>query len=346
MRLRYPLVPSPGWLDFERSDQRAGLAVEVQLDRTAFGGTGHPGIKFYRALAAEIHAFDLNIGIVGVGRHKNSRPAAGPVFGAHARFPANGGRFRLNIRIECADLRNACFVPEGNLGNRAVNIIVQFRDADGTPFAVDGRLGKIQGVIETENIGVSLVINDARVVSGGSLVPVHDHSLILPGTGGIGAQAIPDAFRTAGGGIRQIVNSVAFIKPRTFLIVPWLRWLFDHIARKGNHVLVQFHIIDIRVAPIQIGLAVIVNEYGGINVLTAPGDQRFAEGVHKRTGRTIRDGHGNGHRAVPLLGNRTIQIELTIAVNALARPGAVFHRPTEDGRRSNGPAIRPIHHVG
>ena len=106
-------------------------------------------------------------------------------------------------------------------------------------------------------------------------------------------------FGHSSGSIKQIVFVVPFIEPRAFgigvfifhIFHPFLRigctkalnGLFDFtdFTFQGNHVVIEFRVIDVRISPIQVGLSVIVNEYSRIDVVPTSVVKRFADGIFK-----------------------------------------------------------------
>ena len=86
---------------------------------------------------------------------------------------------------------------------------------------------------------------------------------------------------------------VAFIEPGAFLVVVDVIVEFRYLALCGNHVLVQANIIGMRISPVHPCLPVLVDKYGGIDVVPmfALPNQGLAQRVFERSVRRI----GNQH---------------------------------------------------
>src|ERR1035441_4702506 len=92
------------------------------------------------------------------------------------------------------------------------------------------RQREVKGVIEAEDVGTSFVVDDSRVVSRGSYVGLHNHALVLPGTGRAVAHGVSNALRAAVRCISHVILAIALVEPRAFLIVLGLRACFYDIA--------------------------------------------------------------------------------------------------------------------
>src|ERR1017187_4635734 len=139
--------------------------------------------------------------------------------GLNPGLPGNGLRFGALERVQCAHLWNTLFVKPGNGRDRAIGIVSEFRYADRTPLTMRTRQGKIQRVVEAEDVGTAFVIDDSRMISRGPTVRFHNHSLVLPGTGRAVAHGVSNAFGTTVRCIDHVVLAVPLIKPWSFLIV-------------------------------------------------------------------------------------------------------------------------------
>ena len=127
------------------------------------------------------------------------------------------------------------------------------------------------------------------MIASGSLCWFHDISFCSPWTGSFITHRITNPLRTTSRGESHIIMPVTLIYPRSLLIMLRLISQFYNFSRIGNHILIQLHIVNIRIPPIHISLSVIVNKYGRINVVPMfllP-HQRFVQWVFERTIRRI-----------------------------------------------------------
>ena len=151
-----------------------------------------------------------------------------------------------------------------------------------------------QVIVLTENIRVSLIVADARMVTTVALCRTHDVVLPLPRTHGRVTHRIAQRLRTAGSSISQVVLAITLVEPRTFLIVlhlpgsllaPWSSevnlstllldrthhaiLLIEHkdITTGRDHILIEFDAIDMRVTPIHISLSVVIDKYRGVDII-------------------------------------------------------------------------------
>ena len=226
---------------------------------------------------------------------------------------------------------------------RPVSIIVHLGHRDGTAFVVFFHFQTQQVVILSEHVRLSLVVDNAGMVTTRTVGRTHDVSLHVPRTGRRIAHGITDAFGAASGSKGQVIMVVALVKPWPFLISLQLADFYD-VARGRNHVFVELHIIKIGVAPIHISLSVVVDIYRGVDVvpmLLLP-YQRLADRVFKRTVRRVGYQHADS-----IAMKRTVHIELAITFDDLQSPCSVVTlTPSEVLQRSNGTVVGPVHHVG
>ena len=140
-----------------------------------------------------------------------------------------------------------------------------------------------QVVVLPEHVALALVINDARMVAACAVGGTHDVALHFPRAGGVFGHGVADALGAACGSVGQVILAVALVEPRAFLIVLQLAHAHDSAAIR-NHVFVQRHVVQVRVAPVHVSLAVVVNPHRRVNVfpmLLLP-HERLAEGVFER----------------------------------------------------------------
>ena len=195
-----------------------------------------------------------------------------------------------------------------------------------------------------EAIGFPLEVDDAGVVASGEVGGVHDHALVRPGAGGFVAHGVADAFRAAGGSVRQVVMTVLFPDPGTFLVILGFGRFFDDFAGGGNHVFVQFDVVQVGVAPVQVSLTIVIDEGRRINVVpdVVGVDQPFTQGILEGTVRTI--GYQNTD-TTPV--NGAVEVKLAVALDALNSPGAIIlSGPLEILQGSYGAVFCPVDHVG
>ncbi len=141
---------------------------------------------------------------------------------------------------------------------------------------VDRRQGKIQTVIEAEDVGIALKIDNSWMVPSRTGVVVHNVALIDPGPRWLVTHGVTDALGTAGGCVGQVIFSAPLIEPRAFLIIRRLGLDLGDLPRIGRHVLVQLDVPDARITPIKISLAVVIDEHSRIKKAFRRTNQRLA----------------------------------------------------------------------
>ena len=174
-------------------------------------------------------------------------------------------------------------------------------------------------VVESKAIGASLEVDDAGVVAACAWRMVHDVAFIGPWTCGRVAHGVADSLGTASRGKGHVVVTLALIKPWPLLVVLDMRHLHD-VATGGDHVLVEFDAIEIGVAPVHIGLSVIINEHRWVDVVPVfllP-DERLAQRIDKGTVGRVGYQHAD---AVAMDG--TIHIPFAVALHHAFSPGTV-----------------------
>ena len=138
--------------------------------------------------------------------------------------------------------------------------------------------------------------------------------------------------------------TIAFVEPRTFLIVLWNVVKLHDVALERNHIIVEQGTIHIRVAPIEISLTVDVDEHRWVDVvpmLFLP-CKRFANRVFEWTLRAVAHEHSNAMTV-----DRAIHIPFAVAFNNTFCPCAVLLViPLEILERSHSAMILPVNHVG
>jgi len=230
------------------------------------------------------------------------------------------------------------------VGNGTIGQVGDFVHIDRSAF-VEGAGGLLQQVVTVAKaVGFTLEVDDAGVVAPGEVGGVHNHALVGPRPCGAVAHGVAYAFRAAGGRVRQVVMAVLFPYPGTFLVVFGLGWFLDHVTGGGNHVFVQLDVVQVGVAPVQIGLTVVVDERGGVDIVpnVVGVNQPLAQGVFEGPVRAV--GHQYAEAATV---HGAIQVKFTVAFDALNSPGAVvLPGPFEVFQRGHGTVLRPVDHVG
>ena len=206
-----------------------------------------------------------------------------------------------------------------------------------------GRLKAQYVVVESEHIALSLIVDDAGMVAARAFGRFHYVPLNLPRAGRTVAHRVANSFGTTGRGESKIVASAALIEPRAFLIMLQLAHFHD-VAGGGNHVLVQLDVIQVGVAPVHIGLPVVVDEHRGVYVFPVfllP-YERLSQRVFERTVRRI--GHEHAY-AVAV--QRAVHVELAAALDHMLRPSTVVTlAPSKVFERRHYAVVSPVNHVG
>ena len=119
-----------------------------------------------------------------------------------------------------------------------------------------------------------------------------------------------------------------------------------HFAIEFNHVLLELDAIELRVAPIEVGLSIVVNHDRGVDVVPLTVLVKWlAQRVAIRTFHLVGYSHADGHAVRDVGVNWYIKIELTVALDALRSPGAVVG-PLEVTLRQGATVVGPVDHVG
>ena len=170
----------------------------------------------------------------------------------------------------------------------------------------------------------------------------HNVALVGPGARNLVAHGIPDTFGTAGRCESHVVIVAVLIDPGAFLVILDLG-VGDDGALSTNHVLVQLDHVQFGVAPVHVGLSVVVNPDGRVDivpVLALPDQglvQRFLEGAVRVVG------HQDGN-AVAVNGD--VHEPLAVALDDLFRPGPVsLCAPLDVSQARYGTVAGPVDHV-
>ena len=233
--------------------------------------------------------------------------------------PSHRLSLNLAIRVEPFYLLQLAILEVWQLLDGSVRIVSHFGRRNRTLLGMTPRLQTEDVIIQAEAIALALIVDDARMIATSTRRMVHDMSLIFPRSERILAHRITDALRTAGRSISQIIIAIALPEPRTFLIILNLREVHDGI-RIRNHVLVQFHCLQLRVAPIHVSLVIIINPYGRVDVEpVALPCQRLSDRILERSEWTICYQHSDAMTV-----DRAIHIPFAIALDDLLCPGTIL----------------------
>ena len=302
------------------ADDRTLTTVETQGD----GALALGGCRDAEALGTQteidaaqtdkltvVDMIDIHVTLTGRGGHVGHDPRVGDAHLRRLETEAPGHRLCLYtlVGIEGVELCHGLLVePVGHLFDGAVRTVGDLRGRDTATLMVDEGLQVHQVVVLSEDIGVTFIVRDTRVVTAVALGGAHDVAFRYPRSCGGIAHGIAESLRTAGRGVCEIVVATAFVEPGTFLVVvhcpfgfvtPWhvkvdsgsllLHWThhavygveYQDVALGRDHVIVQFYAVGIGVAPVHIGLSVVVNPHGGIDVVPVAliPHQRLAEGI-------------------------------------------------------------------
>ncbi|CDD81730.1 unknown [Bacteroides sp. CAG:462] len=272
--------------------------------------------------------------------------------------PGNGLGFDPSVRRERTHGLHAL---AGGIDEREgpVGVVVELLHGD--TAAESAATGQLAGVIE--EVGVAFVVDDSAVIGErAGVLQRHDFAHVLPRTERTVRHGVGDVLGHSSGCVEQVVLPVALAQPRPFgidvLVLLSLHARLGvgsseafhgllhavHLAVDGNHVRVQLRVVNVRVAPVQVGGAVVVDEYGRVDVVPTAVVERLADGVLERSRRRVTHGDTNRHGIGQLRVQADVPVELAVVLHALGSPGAVV-RPGEcfDGERRA--VVGPVDHV-
>ena len=199
--------------------------------------------------------------------------------------------------------------------------------------------------VVVEKVGAALVINHSRMICEGATGSGHHYALVGPGTGGGGSGRVADILGAAVGGEDVIVRAIALVHPGAFGELGAECLLSggdgDDAAGVRDHVLIQFDVVNTRVAPVHVGLAVVVDHDCGVDV--AVGDKGLADRVF------VRAGDGVAHADADAVGRASaghgrVEVKLAVALDGLGSPG-VGSGPAEGFEGHDDAVIAPVNHV-
>ena len=251
----------------------------MQLNLSAPEAAGHACREAAGPGSAEVHILQLDIvAVMDIG----DVDADGIVlFGLQAFGESHRLSLYATVRTEGINGFHA-FVSRQDGGEAAVSIVLELLHGNATSEAA--AVGQFTCVIE--EIAVSFVVGHAAMVGERvGLAERHNLTGIFPWAGGRGSRAVADVLRHTAGSIEQLVGAVALCQPRAFHIAVlvflaritsahhWAAKSFlchvelAQLTAVGNHVAVELQVVALRVTPHQPCLAVVVDEYGGVDVI-------------------------------------------------------------------------------
>ena len=133
-----------------------------------------------------------------------------------------------------------------------------------------------------EEVRVAVEVDDGLVVGEALSLGWHDDALGGEGARRAGACHVADVFGAAGAGVGDVVGAAALVDPGGLLEAGAAgQGDLGRALAVGDHVLVQLDVVQVRVAVVEVCLAVGVDEDGGVDLGAC--DQWLAEGVLVRT---------------------------------------------------------------
>ncbi len=175
--------------------------------------------------------------------------------------------------------------------------------------------------------------------------------------------------------IEHVVSAVALADPWTLGIAILILWcfpgrivllLFGHTATsvharttealfvhikmtdksaQGDHVRIEFYVIEFGISPVEISFTVIVYQDRRIDIVPAALIEWLAKSILERTCRRVGYSHTNGHGVGQLADGTDIPIELTVTLTDLCGPGAVIG-PFEGLKGQRRTTVGPVDHIG
>ena len=140
----------------------------------------------------------------------------------------------------------------------------------------------------------------------------------------------------ATGGIEQVVAAGSLHEPRAFHVGVLILKAFltlvhggraesllshrehAHLTLVGDHVAVEFQVVDTGITPHEPCLSVVVDHHRGVYVVPlAVFIERFPDGIAEGTCRRVADCHADGHATRQFGVGTDIPVELTVALNGL-----------------------------
>ena len=222
---------------------------------------------------------------------------------------------------------------------RAVGIVLKLLHSTAAAKASASR----QLASMVEEVAVSLKVFHATVV--GKRLGVfewHYRSNIFPRTFGFVADRISDVLRHSTSRIQQPVFSVALGNPRSFGIAVLVflalhafshrrcakaflcHFQFLNLAVDRHHVVVQTCEVNLRIAPIDVCLSVVIYHHCRVDIIPrAIVEERFSQGILERTSRRVGHCDAYCHAVCDFRMGADVPIIFSVALNGLCRPSAV-----------------------
>ena len=340
-RIRLETLQAARLAHLDGAQQWAILAVNAHLDAR----TRHSCQVVTQSLGslAQIHTCHLDVlTIVDVGHQQVA--AVVRRHGLQSVTPGHRLGLYASIGVEGLDLFQHVVHPIGHLLDASIGVVVHLSCRHAALLMVTEGLQVHQVVVQAEDVRLALVVDDTRVIAACTPGAVHNVSHRTPRSRRLVAHRITDAFGAAGRGKGQVPVLAVLIQPGAFLIVVDMVVEFVYLALQRNHILVEQCPIGVRVAPVQIGLSVVVNPNCRVDVVPVfllP-KQGFSQRIDERSIGRISHQHTD---AVSV--NRTVHVELSVPFDHLLGPGTVVVVvPLEVLQRSHCTVVGPVHHVG
>ena len=291
------------------------------------------------------------------------------LFRLHALGVSDGLSLIALERIESTDRRYSllCMMDDREC---AISIILEFLYGNAASESTT------QFACMIEEIRLSLEVHHTTVVSKGTrFLQWHDFSLVFPRSERFLAHRVSDMLRHTTCRIEHIIVFASLHKPRTLGIIIFIfhgrvtilhirstkaihghvdsahlslvinGFLRVHSVLQANHVVIQLGIIEMRIAPIEICLPIIIYPDRRIDVIPLTIiKERFAECILERTCRRIAHGNTDGDTTTQLGVGADIPVIFAISLDGLCRPGTVI-RPGEGREVERRAMVGPVHHI-
>ena len=272
---------------------------------------------------------------------------------SHAAYPRLGFSFDALERVQVLDRFLDAIVGGLDGRNRTVGIPGKFLDS--SRAAVTATVHVLLVMVEEET--APLEVDKAGMVGERRIVTlVHDDATPGPRTRRGITRGVRNLFGHAVGGINHVILLAALVNPRTFGVLGILSVRSETTAHVGhldiaierNHVFLEFGIIKLRVAPIEVSLSVVVNPYGRIDVVPVrPRKVLAVQSILERAFGPVGHGHVDGATTAGRFHGHVVVV-LAVTAHHLRRPVTVLLGISakvlvcKDERATVG----PVHHIG
>ena len=319
-------------------------AVAPSANDNAVGTVAHVN-RAYLGIEAVTHIGQVNRTVLSL--HMFDDGVAARRIDCHATHPRLGLGFHAHERVKVLDGLYDAIVGSADSGNGTVGIPGEFFNCGRT--AVAAALHVLLVMIEEE--AAALKVDNAGVNGerGTRFAFRHNDALVGPGTRRGITPGIVNGFGNATGGVNHVIFFSALVDPRAFgiLAVKGAHVGDLDVACAFDHVLLEGAIIELRVTPVEPCLAIVVNKYGGVDVVPVGARQVLAvQGILEGAFLLVGHGHVDGAAAAGGFHGHVI-IVLVVAANALRCPVAVFLGRTVEVTRfqNEGVHVGPVHHI-